>query len=141
MLAGDAGFILGDLYRAWERGDLADTLSYFSSSVAFAVHSADNGTSLIGEGIGRTRFGKGLDHCLARFKVCSFALGPVSVRGPWVQSKAMFVYRDRITGTEIDGTMRHLWRFIGDEIAHFELFYDSPRMRAFYELAALESAR
>ena len=32
--------------------------------------------------------------------------------------------------------MRHKWRFVGDEIAHFELFHDSPRMHAFYNLAA-----
>ena len=45
------------------------------------------------------------------------------------------------TGMEIDGTMRHRWRFVGDEVAHFELFYDSPRMRAFYDLAAVEADR
>lgn len=140
MLAGDACLILGDLYKAWERGDIATTLSYFASNVVFAVHSADNGTSLIGKGVGRTRFAKGLHECLSRFEVRKFELGPVSVRGVWVQSRAGFVYRDRTTSTEIDGTMRHLWRFVGDEIAHFELFYDSPRMRAFYDLAALGSA-
>ena len=36
----------------------------------------------------------------------------------------------------LDGTMRHLWRFVGDEIAHFELFHDAPRMRAFYAMTA-----
>jgi hypothetical protein len=39
---------------------------------------------------------------------------------------------------EVDGIMRHIWLFIGDEIAHFELFHDSRRMRAFYEMAAVE---
>jgi hypothetical protein len=37
---------------------------------------------------------------------------------------------------EVDGAMRHKWRFVGDEIAHFELFHDSERMRAFYKMAA-----
>lgn len=139
MNAGNACLILGDLYKSWERGDVSGALSYFAENVVFAVHSADNGTSLIGNGMGRDLLGRGLADCLARFEVRRFELGPVTVRGVWVQSKAGFLYRDRSTGVEIDGTMRHVWRFVGDEIAHFELFYDSPRMRAFYDLAAVRA--
>jgi ketosteroid isomerase-like protein len=141
MNAGNACLILGDLYKSWERGDLCTALSYFAENVVFAVHSAANGTSLVGNGVGRSQLGAGLDECLRRFEVRKFELAQVSVKGVWVQSKALFVYRNRNTGTEIDGSMRHRWRFVGDEIAHFELFYDSPRMRAFYDLAAPKSAR
>ena len=51
-------------------------------------------------------------------------------------SRVAFRYRHRASGLEVDGTMRHKWRFVGDKIAHFELFHDSPRMHAFYNLAA-----
>ena len=139
MNAGNACLILGDLYKSWERGDLRGTLSYFVANVVFAVHSADNGTSLVGKGIGRSLLSDRLEECLGHFEVRKFKLGPVSVKGVWVQSRAAFLYRDRTTGMEIDGTMRHRWRFVGDEVAHFELFYDSPRMRAFYDLAAVEA--
>ena len=53
-----------------------------------------------------------------------------------MQSRAQYRYRHRTGGMEVDGTMRHLWRFVGDEIAHFELFHDAPRMRAFYAMTA-----
>ena len=59
-------------------------------------------------------------------------------KGVWMQSRAQFRYRHRDSGMEVDGIMRHIWLFIGDEIAHFELFHDSRRMRAFYEMAAVE---
>jgi hypothetical protein len=72
--------------------------------------------------------------------VREFRLLQVVSKGLWTQSRAYFRYRHRNGSMEVDGTMRHLWKFIGDEIAHFELFHDSQCMRAFYAMAALESA-
>lgn len=135
MLERDARLILHDLYVSWEKGDLLSTLSYFATSVLFAVHSTPNGASLIGAGFGRDDFGDRLDMFLRRFKVEDFTLHQVTAKGLWVQSRAHFRYRHRAGGMEVDGTMRHVWRFVGDEIAHFELFHDSPRMRAFYAMA------
>lgn len=140
MKVSDAHLILDDVYATWERGDLLTTLSYFATGVVFAVHSTSDGESLIGAGCGRDDFGHRLETFLHRFEVQDFKLQQVTARGQWLQSKAHFRYRHRATGMEVDGTMRHMWRFVGDEIAHFELFHDSPRMRAFYALAALQSA-
>ena len=137
MLARDARLILDDVYASWEHGELLTTLSYFATSVVFAVHSTPEGASLVGSGFGRDEFGDRLDMFLGRFEVQEFKLRQVTVRGLWVQSRARFSYRHRAGGMEVDGTMRHLWRFVGDEISHFELFHDSPRMRAFYALSAL----
>jgi ketosteroid isomerase-like protein len=135
-----AGFILGDVYASWEEGDLLSTLSYFARGVTFAVHSTPDGASLIGAGFGRDYFGDRLEMFLRRFEVQEFKLLQVTARDVWVQSRALFRYRHRATGMEVDGSMRHVWRFDGDEIAYFELFHDSPRMRAFYAMTALESA-
>lgn len=140
MVADDAHLILGDVYASWERGDLPTTLSYFAESVVFAVHATLDSGSLIGAGFGRYDFGDRLEMFLHRFKVQEFELKQVTAKGLWLQSRAHFRYRHRTTGMEIDGTMRHKWRFVGDEIAHFELFHDSQRMRAFYAMTALEPA-
>jgi ketosteroid isomerase-like protein len=136
MLENDARLILSDVYASWENGDLLATLSYFAMSVVFAVHSTPDSTSLIGAGLGRDDFGGRLQMFLRKFEVEDFKLQQVAAKGLWVQSRAHFRYRHRASGMEVDGTMRHKWLFVGDEITHFELFHDSPRMRAFYKMAA-----
>jgi len=136
MRHGDAHLILKDVYASWEDGDLLTTLSYFAIGAGFAVHGTPNGASLIGTGVGRDNFGDRLERFLSLFEVRDFKLKHVTARGLWLQSRAHFRYRHRASGMEVDGAMRHKWRFVGDEIAHFELFHDSPRMRAFYKMAA-----
>jgi ketosteroid isomerase-like protein len=136
MLAGHARLILGDAYASWEGGDVLRTLSYFTDDVVFAVHATPDSASLIGAGLGRDEFGGRLERFLGQFEVEAFTLQQVTAKGIWLQSRAHFRYRHRASGMEVDGAMRHKWRFVGDEIAHFELFHDSPRMRAFYKMAA-----
>jgi ketosteroid isomerase-like protein len=136
MLEHDAQLILRDVYASWEDGDIPTTLSYFDASVIFAVHSTPEGESLVGAGLGRDNFGGRLDMFQRAYEVVDFKLLHVTTKGLWVQSRALYRYRHRIGGMEVDGTMRHLWRFVGDEIAHFELFHDARRMRAFYAMAA-----
>jgi hypothetical protein len=140
MLEHHARLILCDLYSSWEGGDLFGTLSYFAPSAAFAVHATPKGASLIGAGTGLDDLGNRLEKFLHRVEVREFRLLQVVSKGFWTQSRAYFRYRHRNGSMEVDGTMRHLWKFVGDEIAHFELFHDSQCMRAFYAMAALESA-
>jgi len=139
MLERHARLILGDVYASWEGGDLLSTLSYFAASTIFAVHAVPAGASLIGAGCGRDDLGDRLDMFLRRFEVREFRLLQVVSKGLWTQSRAYFHYRHRNGSMEVDGTMRHRWRFIGDEIAHFELFHDWQCMRAFYAMAAVEA--
>ncbi len=138
MLERHARLILGDVYASWEQGDLPSTVSYFTEDVGFAVHSAPDAASLIGAGRGRDDFGDRLETFVRKFQVEEFKLLHVAQKGFWLQSKAHFRYRHRDSGLEVDGLMRHRWLFVGDQIAHFELFHDSPRMRAFYKMAAAE---
>jgi ketosteroid isomerase-like protein len=137
MLERHARLILKDLYASWEGGDLTSTLSYFTRDVVFAVHATPDGASLIGDGCGRDQFGDRLDMFLQRLEVQEFKLQQVMAKGICLQSRAHFLYRNRSNGMDIDGSMRHVWRFVGDEIAHFELFHDSPKMRAFYAMSAM----
>jgi predicted RNA binding protein YcfA (HicA-like mRNA interferase family)/ketosteroid isomerase-like protein len=130
MQASHARLVLNDVYASWERGDLLTTLSYFAKNVVFAVHSSPDAASLIGHGIGRDDFGSRLELFLRKFQVEAFKLQhPVTVNGIWLQSRVAFKYRHRASGWDVDGTMRHKWRFVGDEIAHFELFLDRVPLR------------
>jgi ketosteroid isomerase-like protein len=136
MQASDARLILDDVYASWERGDLLSTLSYFTKSLVFVVHSSPNAPSLIGAGFGRDRFAHRLELFLGQFKVEDFKLLSMRADGDGFSSSVAYRYRHRVSGLDVEGRMRHTWRFVGDEIAHFELFHDTPRMHAFYNLTA-----
>jgi len=140
MLEHHARLILGDLYASWEAGDLPGTLSYFAPSTVFTVHATPQAASLIGAGSGRSDLGQRLGMFLCRIEVREFKLLQVVSKGLWTQSRAYFRYRQLNGSMEVDGTMRHLWKFVGDEIQRFELFHDSQCMRAFYAMAAVNSA-
>jgi ketosteroid isomerase-like protein len=136
MQASHARLILEDVYASWERGDLPTTLSYFARCVVFVVHASPKAPSLIGVGFGRDRFGQKLALFLEQFKVENFELLGVRADGDGFCSSVAYKYIHRASGLGIEGRMRHTWLFVGDEIAHFELFTDSPRLHAFYTLAA-----
>ncbi len=55
--------------------------------------------------------------------------------GFWYFSRVNFLYRHRVSHLMIEGTMRQKWGLVGTKIAHFEIFHDSDRMRAFYDVA------
>jgi ketosteroid isomerase-like protein len=137
MQASHARLILEDVYASWEGGDLLTTLSYFAVSLMFVVHSSPNAPSLVGLGFSRDRFGEKLELFLSQFKVEDFKLLGLRADGDGFCSSVAYRYIHRASGLDVEGRMRHTWQFAGDEIAHFELFTDSPRMRAFYEMAAV----
>jgi hypothetical protein len=127
--------MLNDVYASWEGGDLPTTLSFFAVSLVFAVHSAPSTKSLIGVGMGRDNFGFRAEEFLRKYEVEEFRLQQATPRGIWVNSRVAFRYRHRANGWYVDSTMRHKWRFVGDEIAQLDLYYDAPLMHAFYEMA------
>lgn len=136
LQAGHARLILRDAYASWERGDLLTTLSYFAGCLVFVVHATPSAPSLVGSGFGRDRFGQELELFLEQYKVEHFTLLGVRADSDGFCSSAAYRYRHRGSGLDVEGRMRHKWRFVGDEIASFELFTDSQRLRAFYNLAS-----
>jgi ketosteroid isomerase-like protein len=136
MQASHARLILDDLYASWEGGDLLATLSYFAMSLVFIVHSSPNAPSLIGVGFGRDRFAQRLELFLDQYEVEEFRRVGFRADGDGFCSSVAYRYLHRGSGLDVEGRMRHTWRFIDDEITHFELFTDAPRLRAFYNLTA-----
>ena len=52
-----------------------------------------------------------------------------------------FHYRHKTTGLDYEGSMRHVWLIVGDQIVHFEEFHDMERVRAFFGLLAHAAAQ
>jgi len=123
MQASQARLILKDVYSSWERGDLLTTLSYFAGCLVFVVHASPGAPSLIGVGFGRDRFGRRLELFLEQFEVEKFELLSMRADRDGFCSNAAYKYIHRDSGLDMEGRMRHKWRFVGDEIVSFRAFH------------------
>ena len=139
MQASDARLVLGNACALWEAGDLPRLLSNFLDDVVFSAHARPQAPSMLGQGLGKVLFARRLEALLDQVEVLAFALQEQSVTrdGIWYWSRVTYRYRHHASRMIIEGSMRHKWGFVGKRIAHFELFHDADRMRAFYDVAGL----
>jgi ketosteroid isomerase-like protein len=121
----------------WAAGDLPELLSHFRDDLVFWVHADPPEVSLVGKGMSKALFAERLQGLLDQFAVQEFKLRSIWHDGLWHHTSVAYRYRHHLSGHEIDDTMHHKWGFVGDKIAHFELFYDAAKMRAFLGMAAV----
>jgi ketosteroid isomerase-like protein len=128
--------IIEAVCAAWEAGHPAGIIAHFADDAEFWVHSPPNAASFIGRGRGKAELGQRLHSFLGSIKVMYYEpMLPMAEMGRGaLRCRARFVYRHRIKCLEIDGTMRHIWRFRGDKVARLDVFYDALQMSAFYGL-------
>jgi ketosteroid isomerase-like protein len=131
----DACLVLRRACALWRTGNLPRLLANFEDDVVFSVHARPNAPSVVGEGLGKALFAQRLETLLDEFVVEEFELQGVWRSGFWYHTRVRYLYRHHVSGLVIDGTMRHKWGLVGDKIAHFELFHDAARMRAFLDMA------
>ena len=127
--------IVEDACTAWEVGNASAALVSFADDVVFSVHAPERSASVVGCGQGRAELDRRLSGYLENIQVRYYEVLRIMVRKDGtLRSSVRFIYRHRREPFEIEGTMSHVWRFKGDKVARFEIFYDALRMRAFYDL-------
>ncbi|KAB2910774.1 MAG: nuclear transport factor 2 family protein [Hyphomicrobiaceae bacterium] len=134
MPAGDR-LIVESVYVSWEAGDLPAMLRCFANDIKFAVHHSGVAT-FIGEGQGKAQLAERLGRFLLEYDVVDYGTTQIYENDGVVDCRVRYEYRHRMTGMEIDGTMRHIWRVVDGKIVSFEVIHDAQRMSAFFELAA-----
>ena len=136
-MLGHRALIVEAACAAWEAGNPERVVADFADDAAFQMHAPPRAPSISGEGRGRDELRRRLVAYLRNIEVMYFEpLLPLTQVGPHVlRCRTRFVYRHRTKCLEIDGAMRHLWHFTAnDQVARFEVYYDAPAMRAFYDL-------
>jgi ketosteroid isomerase-like protein len=132
----DARLVVGNACALWAEGELTKLLRLFAEDTVFAVHSQPQAPSFVGEGVGRVLLAQRLEMLLDEIKVVSFDPIGLTSDGIFHYSRVQYSYRHYANGIIIAGTMRQKFGFVGNRITQYELFHDTHRMRAFYNLAA-----
>ena len=139
MHTSNARLVIGSACALWAAGELAGLLPHFVDDVVFTVHARPRAPSMLGEGLGKVLLARRFEAMLDEVEVQAFKLQKHSYAtdGFWHYSRAAYRYRHHASGMIIEGSMRNRWGFVGTRIAHFEVFHDSDRMRAFLDVAGL----
>ena len=139
MHARNARLVINSACALWSASEVGGLLPHFVEDVFFAVHARPSAPSMLGEGLGKVLLESRLEALLDEVEVQSYRMLTHSFMtdGFWYFSRVHYRYRHRVSGLVIDGTMRQKWGFVGTKIAHCEIFHDSDRMRAFYDVAGL----
>jgi ketosteroid isomerase-like protein len=130
--------VLLEVYSAWSDGDLPSLMDWVADDIVFAVNVPPGVKSHVGKGVGKRDFEAGLRRLLAECEVIDYTPQWTKQVGLWHRVHVAYAYRERRTGLTIEGTMRHRWRVVGDEVVQLEVHLDSPRMDAFRRLAQAE---
>ena len=130
--------VLCAAYTAWEDGDLPALMDMIAEDIVFAVNVPRGSKSYVGKGIGKADFEARLRRLLAAWEVLEYRPLWTKKHGLWHRVLVAYCYKERRTGLMIEGTMRHHWRVVGDEIVQLEIHFDHPRMDAFRRLAQAE---
>jgi ketosteroid isomerase-like protein len=130
--------VLCAAYSAWEDDDLPALMDMVAEDIVFAVNVPRGSKTYVGKGIGKAAFEAGLRRLLVEWEVIEYRPLWTRKHGFWQRVQVAYCYRERRTGLMIEGTMRHLWRVVGDEIVQLEVHFDHPRMDAFRRLAQAE---
>ena len=131
-----ACLVLHDACTLWREGNLSKLLVNFEDELVFNVHARRSAPSLVGQGLSKALFSQRLEALLDEFNVMDFEMEGAWRTGFWHFLRVRYVYQHHVSRLIIDGSMRFRLGFVGDKIAHFELFHDSDRMRAFLDMAS-----
>jgi hypothetical protein len=140
MSASNARLVVDRACALWAQGKLTKLLRLFVDDAVFAVPSCPQAASFLGEGVGKVLFAQRLEMLLDLVEVLAFDPVGMTTDGLWHYSRVRYRYRHHASRLVISGTMRQKIGFVGDSIAHYQLFHDTRRMRAFYAMADLKSA-
>lgn len=136
-----ATIIVECAYSAWAARDLEGTLAWFADDVNFVIHLPPEIGPFVGEVTGKTNLEPRLKGILDEFDFLEYVPLQIRADGDTCYSRVRYHYRHKVTGLEIEGTMRHVCRVAVDQITRFEEFHDAERVRTFMRLASRSIAR
>lgn len=128
--------IIEATYASWAAQDLAAVGSCLHNDAVYLLHLPAGAWPISGAVRGRARILKSLGEILRDFEVLEYRpLKITEADGIWT-SRARIHYGHRATGLSYEATISNAWTVRGDRIAHFEVFHDTARLRAFFELVS-----
>jgi hypothetical protein len=128
--------LIESVYAAIAVQDVDLALASLVDNVGFTVHAPPGITTYIGEGHRKEVLGARMRTFYRVHDVLEYAPELLSKRHEWIMARVRYRYQHRLTGLEIDGTMRQFMRLDRGRVVHWEIVHDVQRMAAYFDLSA-----
>lgn len=133
--------VLVGIFQAWRRRDKAATLAFFAADAVYQMMLPTDVVPFGGETRGKASISDRLQTILDVFDTVRSDLVPGYGDGDCAHGTVSFCFRHRLTGEEIEGSMRQVIRVRDGLVVEFQEFHDLEKVRAFMRLVAYSAAR
>ena len=131
---------LEGIWAAWRVGNKAATLAWLADDAMYAQHIPADVVPSGGMAIGKRAVSDRLQTLLDLFETIDYDGTVTGVDGPTARGQVAFRFRHRVTGHEIEATMRMIIKVRNGLIVTLDEFHDVERIRAFMALIAYDAA-
>ena len=137
---GKCADIVRDVWTLWAARDKAAVLEVMSPDVVYTLSVPQDVLPFGGEANGRPAVSDRLQTVLDVFDTIKFEGEIVKVAGNVVHGRIAYCFRHKITGEDIDGTMRQVIEIRDGVIVSWHEFTDTERVKAYMRLVAHAAA-
>jgi ketosteroid isomerase-like protein len=128
--------IVEALYASWAVKDLDSVLACCADDIVFAIHVSTDIMPFAGETRGKADIAPRLQMILDGFHFLAYRPLHICEDDDQFHAQVLYHFRHKVTGHEIEGTMRHVGRIEGDKVVRLDEFHDTARLQAFFGLLA-----
>lgn len=135
-MSDDKAEIVRSWWRFWASGRKAEGLSLMSDDLFYGLYVPEDVLLFGGETRGKAAGSDRLQTILDHFYLIKYVGEVVKVDGDVVHGRVEYCFRHKVTGEDIDGTMRQVIEFRDGLIVSWREYTDAARVQAFMRLVS-----
>ena len=128
--------VVSGMWDAWSRRDLAGTLAFFDAQSEYAMFIPEEVLPFGGTTTGIRSIADRLQTILDQFDTLRYDPRSIRPLGNTVSAMVDYVFRHKVTGETLEGSMRHVATVRNGRLVRLEEYHDVALVRAFMRLVA-----
>lgn len=132
--------IVEEYWQVWSRRDKSAALALAADDICYALYVPEEVLPFGGVTRGKASISDRLQTILDIFDTLAYRGHVTQVAGSVVHGRVEYAFRHKMTGEEIDGSMRQVIRIEDGRIVDWQEYTDVERVRAFMRLIAYSAA-
>ena len=130
----DEQYLVEGILASWAAQDLDTVELGLHRDAVYKLYLPESAWPIAGVVRGRQKIITCLANFLQDFDVVEYKLLKVTSGEGQFSTQVKLHYGHRPTGLSYEATIRNMGRISGDKISYFEVYHDTAKLRAFYEM-------
>jgi hypothetical protein len=130
----DERYLVEGTLASWAAHDLETVRLSLHKDAIYRLHLLEGAWPIAGVVRGRQNIIACLNDFLRQFDVLEYRLLRLAAKDGCFATQVKLHYGHKPTGLSYEATVRNKGRLCGDKILYFEVYHDTARLKAFYEM-------